>query len=281
MLYLFFAAFFWGSTFLVQRTAADLIDPFLFNGVRFFAAGLILILITSYLKLKISLKMLYQGTLCGFLVFLGINFQQIGVSSTTAGKSGIITSLYLLFIPIILLFNGRTIRKSESLLLIVSLSGFYLLSAISSFNFNKGDLIILISALIFAIHTIAIGKFSKTNNPFTFSAVQFLSCGILSLLVATFSNTNALNQIRETSFEIAYACLGSVLIGYTLQVIGQKKTTATKAAFIMSLEGPIAMVLGAFIIGESHTGGQYLGSLLIAASAIAASLLTEDSSNQI
>lgn len=261
--YLIIATFFWGTTFLVQKTASSLINPFYYNGIRFFIGGIVLLLICLRLKKKIFRSDLKYGIILGIVLSASINIQQIGIAETTAGKAGFITSLYLLFVPIILLVKGHKIRLIELFSLLLSLIGFYYLSELHLESLNNGDYLILLCAIFFSFHVVLVSVLSRKSDPIALSSMQFLSCGVISLLVAFFSGGVNLSSIYATWFELIYGCIFSVLIAYTFQFIGQRETSATVASFIMSLEGVVSFIAGIIILSESYNYLQYLGASLI------------------
>lgn len=268
MIELLLATFFWGSTFLVQRTASELINSFLFNGVRFSVAGILLLILCKLRNKHLNKIEMIGPILGGSIVSIAINLQQLGIENTTAGKAGVITSLYLLFVPFFLALKGHIPKSYEILSLILSLVGFYFLSGLEDLKFHTGDGLVLLSAILFALHVIIVGIYSKKVDPLSFSAYQFLTCGMLSMIATLFFDVNYFAEVEATWFEISYACIFSILGGYTLQVYGQKKTSTPVASFIMSLEGVIAFFLGWLILSEKHSEIQTMGAILITLSAI-------------
>ncbi len=263
MYYLLIATIFWGTTFVVQKTAAPYIDPFFYNGVRFFVGGIVMCVISKILKKVVSLAEVKSGLILGVVLAISINTQQIGIAETTAGKAGFITSLYLLFVPIILSILGHHVRIIEVFSLILSLVGFYYLSEINIDSLNHGDFLILLCAVFFSFHVLLVSKYSRNYDPVTLSAIQFLSCGAISLFVAFIMGGIKLEPLVITWFEIMYGCVFSVLIAYTFQFLGQRQTPPTVASFIMSLEGIVSFFAGMVFLSESYNYLQYLGASLI------------------
>lgn len=279
MIYLLLATFFWGSTFIVQRTASSHIDAFLFNGTRFGIAGILFLLICILKKIPQKKQTISDASFSGLLIMLAINLQQMGVERTSAGKAGIITSLYILFVPCILRMYGRKITFRETTCLCLSLFGFFMLSDHIDLYVQLGDILVLISAFIFAIQVYFVGEKASAHNTLLFATYQYLSCGLLSMLCTPFITTDFTNAIIKSRFEIAYACIFSVIFGYTFQILGQKKVPTVIASFIMSLEGPIAIILGMMILAEGYSKLQLLGAAIIAISCAIVSLESKNPLN--
>ena len=111
------AAFIWGSAFVAQYMGADIMPAFAFNTVRNFIAIWFLsliVLIFDLIRRKNpsfepdyvhSNKELFKGgTLCGITLGIAMNLQQCGIAGSGAGKSGFLTALYIVIIPVLGIF---------------------------------------------------------------------------------------------------------------------------------------------------------------------------------
>ena len=114
-LMLILTAFIWGVAFVSQTVGMDHVEPFTFNSVRFILGGLVLIPVillrarkpeTALPKGKKNWGMLLLGGVCcGVCLAAASAFQQFGLYfGTPAGKSGFITALYIVIVPILGLF---------------------------------------------------------------------------------------------------------------------------------------------------------------------------------
>ncbi|MBN8551197.1 MAG: DMT family transporter, partial [Deltaproteobacteria bacterium] len=152
---LFVVAIIWGCAFVTQRMAMQDIGPFAFNGTRFFLAALMLWAIVAY---RGSLKLIdrgdwYFGVLLGGLLFAGASFQQVGVVTTSAGKAGFITGLYVVFIPLFLRICWRQLTSLGVWCgILAALIGLFLLSISEELTFQRGDLWVTLCAIAFAWH---------------------------------------------------------------------------------------------------------------------------------
>jgi drug/metabolite transporter (DMT)-like permease len=140
-LLLLLTAMIWGFAFVAQRVGMEYIGPFTYNAVRFALGGLSLYPLILYLKHKnrneSQEKHLFLrqkrvgGLLLGLVLFLAASLQQVGLQYTTAGKSGFITGLYVVFVPLV----GVFFRHKTSLFLWIAVAlasiGMYLLSVTS------------------------------------------------------------------------------------------------------------------------------------------------------
>ena len=210
---LFLAAFIWGTAFVAQVTGMDKIGPFTFNMARSIVAVISLgaYLIFTKAKLPKDMSFLLKGGLvCGFFIFVGTSFQQIGLQYTTAGKTGFITSFYILILPFLtMIFLKHKIDVLTWISIIIGFIGLYLLAIpnLSDFSMNKGDFIVFLGSFCWAGHILVIDYYSKKVNPVELSFLQFVVLSILSGICAfIFENETAtLGNIFASWKPVAYA----------------------------------------------------------------------------
>ena len=267
---LLLAAFIWGTAFVAQIAGVDRIGPFTFNTSRSVIAILCLGLYLWISKIKFpenKVELLKAGVICGFLIFVGTSLQQIGLQYTTAGKTGFITSFYILIIPFLGIFLKHKIDLSIWISVIIGFIGLYLLAvpSLTDFSVNKGDFIVFLGSFCWAGHILVIDHYSKKFNPICLSFLQFVVLTILSAICSfAFENeTLTLYNIAASWKAIAYAGFMSSGIAYTLQMIGQKYTNPVVASLILSLEAVFAALSGYLILDEVMTNREFLGCVIV------------------
>ena len=262
----------WGFAFVAQREGMETMGPFLFSGVRFLIGVVALLPVIWFLskkpqqnhKAEVSTKkLLFAGTIAGLLLFGAISFQQVGLQYTTAGKSGFITGLYIFFVPLIGLFFGHRTGSGTWLGATIALFGLYLLSIKEDFSIAEGDLLQLICAVFFAAHVLVIGYLAKRMDPLKISLIQYLVCGVISLLIAVVIEVISWDMIVATTIPLLYAGIMSSGIAYTLQVVAQQHAHSSHAAIILSLEGAFAVLGGWLILDEQLPMRGLLGCALM------------------
>jgi len=251
---LLLTAIIWGFAFVAQRLGMEHTGPFLFNGVRF-ALGCIPLLPFVYRnaggKLGPQLRRtLPTAALAGGVLFAGASLQQVGIVYTTAGKTGFITGLYVVLVPLLGLALGTRTRWSTWVGGLAAVCGLYLLSVEPPFSIGLGDGLVLIGALFWAIHVLLISRISQQHDWALLAFGQFLTCALLSMLVAAFSEDIALGPLREAAWPILYGGLLSVGVAYTLQVVAQRQAPPAHAAVILSLEAVVAALGGWMLLEE-------------------------------
>ena len=298
-LMLLIAALIWGSTFVVQTTASGSVPPFTFLFSRSFLGFVFLIpviLIFNYRKNKkldsseqkhrlLPKKItLIAGIICGVVLTVASFCQQYGITLMTenaSGKAGFITALYIVFTPIFGIVLKRKIPKIVALCVPIATLGFYLLCIKSGFVLEIGDLVTLISAFFFTFHILVIDYFmEKGANPVKTSCIQFLTIGIVSLILAFIFEKPDFSIIWDAKFEIMYAGFLSSGIAYTLQIIAQKNTDPTSATLIMSLESVFAVLSGWIFLSEHLSAKELIGCLLVFIAVILAQIPLPEPKNK-
>ena len=260
---LFAASIVWGTGFAVQRVTAVHIGVFLFNGIRFFIGALFLLVLLRF-RLKIERKEIPWVVLAGALLFTAGGFQQAGLRTTSAANAGFITGLYTILVPIVLWAGfGRKINSKVWIAAGIAVCGNLLLSLGADLKFATGDLLELVGALLWSFHIIVITRQAKRMEAFQLNAAQLLVAGLLNLAAGLLFEGNSMNGLPSVAWLILYSGLVPVGIGFTLQVVGQKKAPPSDAALIMSMEAVFGALSGFIFLGERLAALQILGCGLI------------------
>ncbi|MDR1931864.1 MAG: DMT family transporter [Spirochaetales bacterium] len=278
-LLLLITAAIWGFAFVAQRAGMRLIGPLTYNGVRF-TLGLVSLLPVLFLSLRGRTKnepaqappnrraLLVWGIIAGLLLCAACAFQQMGVVFTTAGKAGFITCLYVVLVPVFGIFLGTKSSAAGWAGALLAISGLYLLSIQESFSINKGDLLVLLSSLFFAGHTLLVAKTSARFDPIVFSFIQYAVCAAASSMAALFGELWNTEAVLSAWLPIVYGGVFSVGIAYSLQIAALRKAHPTHASIILSLAGLFAAAGGFLILGERFSVREISGGLLMLGGAI-------------
>jgi len=263
---LLLAAAIWGFAFVAQKAGMEHVGPFTFNGIRFAIGSLSLLPFIKLIKIRFNESNNYPGNmlivygiLVGIILFAGASFQQIGMVKTTAGNAGFITTLYVIMVPIFGLFWNHKTNLQTWIGALLATFGLYFLSVTDKLSLSPGDGIVLISAVFFAFHVIIIGKLSPRADPIKISIIQFTVCAVLSFIVAILTEEITWNGISGAAIPLLYGGIFSIGIGFTLQVIGQRKAKPAHAAIILSLESLFAACGGWLLLNEGFTARGLIG----------------------
>ena len=284
-LLLLITATIWGMAFVSQQAGMDYMGPLTFTGSRNIIGSLVLIpviLIICAKTPKAERKPLpvkttiIGGICCGCALTAGSLFQQYGLTMTTVGKGGFITTLYIIITPILGLFFKRKAPKAVWVSVALAVVGMYLLCVSGEgFSISTGDLLVLAGSFAFAVHILVIDKFSPLTDGVVLSCIQFFVCGVISTVGAFIFEQPAWELLLNGAIPVLYAGVLSCGVGYTLQIVGQKGLNPTAAALILSLESVVATISGyvAYKIGflktdQSMTARQIAGCAIVFAAVI-------------
>lgn len=272
-------AVFWGMAFSAQSSAMDHVEPYTFVFLRSAITCLALLISMPLLNrlnpadnapTASNRRHLAVGALCGAFLVLATILQQVGLVTTTTAKSGFITALYIIIVPILGIFLGRKPRAAIWLGVLVSLIGLYFLCWQGTLNVNVGDLFTFGSAVVFAVHIQLIDRLGGNLNSIKLSAIQFGAAAVIACAVMLLFETPNLDGILACWTDILYVAIFSGALGYTLQIVGQKSTDPTLASLIMCLESVFAALGGWLVLGEALSGREIFGcALMLSASVIA------------
>ncbi|MFT2112387.1 DMT family transporter [Marinomonas sp. 2405UD68-3] len=263
---LWLTAIIWGFAFVAQSTGMENLGPYSFNAARFILATLSLIPLLFIFPSKQSYdvkKLVIVGSIAGAILFIGSSFQQVGLLYTSAGNAGFITSLYIVLVPVFGLALSQKTTKNAWIGIIVALVGFYILTVEPNFTINYGDVLEFIGAIFWACHVLIIGYYARHLPAIPLSIIQCFIATILSIIFAVTTENNRMDDFKSAWLPLLYAGVASSSIAYTLQIIGQKKVSASISALILSTEAVFAVIGGWLFMGEILTSKAYLGCAFI------------------
>lgn len=269
---LFATAIIWGLAFVAQAAGMEHLGPLSFTASRCFVAVVFLYLTykffmmksASYREEKFDMKRtLVGGSICGLVFTIAINLQQVSLIYTTAAKASFSTALYIVFIPVIGLFFGRRPSVKIILCIFLAMVGTYLLSIKGGLKINRGDLIVILSALVFAIHILLLTKYSTNTNAVLVSLVQFAVCGVISLAGALVLEDISMEAILKSQVTILYVGILSSGVGFTIQLMALKDLEPVVASMICSLESVFGALFGWLILSQEMTEREIFGAIII------------------
>lgn len=280
------AALIWGTAFVAQSVSADYVEPFTFNAVRA-AVAFVFLLILSVVFRRLrrrdfagsaaprphARRDLVLGSLCcGAALTLATNLQQKGLETTTSGKAGFITALYIVIVPVAGLLFRRRVPRAVWLGVVLAVAGLYCLCINEGFTVSSGDIYILLCAVCFSAHILVIDHFTQKVDGVDMSCGQFLVVTVLSVIGMLATEHPSLSAILRCAGPILYVGVFSSGVAYTLQILAQKDSNPTVVSLLLSLESVFATVAGALILGDWMSGKEYFGCVLMLAAVVLAQL---------
>ncbi len=278
-------ALIWGSSFVAQKSGGPTVGAFTFNGVRSFIGGLFLL---AFILLKDGItrkntwpetkedkrNLWIGGVLCGVVLFVATSLQQIGMNlGAQAGTAGFLTACYMVIVPILGLFLRKKCPWTTWISVAVATVGLYLLCIKGNLTMNYYDGIVLLCAVVFAVHILVIDRYAPLVDGVRMSCIQFLVCGVLSIVPMLVTDIGFTRESIRAWFDvlsdfdvwipILYAGIMSCGVAYTLQIVAQKGMNPTIASMVLSLESVFSVLAGCLILGERMSLRNMLGCILI------------------
>ena len=264
-LILLLVAVVWGSTFVIQRIAAQEGGLLVFNGARFLVGALTIAPFAVHSFLSKPAARIPEGMaaagfhfrtaagvgLAGLLLMSGSGFQQVGMQYTTAGNAGFITGLYVVVIPLLLSIVGRQPARPIILLAaFMAAGGLFMLSTGGSIRVNHGDGLVLVGTVFWALHVILVGWIVKRIEVTKFAVGQFLVCGLASFALGLIFEPQGLQSVSGLWLLVVYTGVLTIGMGFTLQAVGQRTALPADAAIILSMETVFAALSGWIFLQE-------------------------------
>ncbi len=272
---LFTTAFIWGVSFVAQREGMEHIGPYTFNAVRCFLGCLSLLPVILWVKyskpdVRTDRRKRYQhinlaraGIGCGLALFIAMTVQQYCMQYVTAGKAGFISALYIIFVPLIAVLQGKQLEKKIIACVILAIIGLYYLCYKAGGGFNVYDMLLLVSAFFYGVQMLVVNYYSARVNPVKATCAQFFTVGVLSLLLMLMFEHPTIAGIIDCKVSIFVAGVLTCGVAYSLQFYGQKHTHPIVATLILSLESVFAVLGGAVFLCETMTPREILGCVFM------------------
>lgn len=276
------AAFIWGTAFVAQSVGADYMGPFTFNAVRSAIAFVFLLGLCAVFRFRrkkdfaaqakprpnYRRDLLLGGLCCGVALTLGSNLQQKGLETTTSGKAGFITALYIVIVPILGIFLKKKVGKTVWVSVALAVAGLYCLCIQQDFSISRGDFYICLCSLCFTAHILIIDHFTQKVDGVELSCAQFLAVTVFSSVGMLASESPSWEALRQCAWPLLYVGIFSSGVAYTLQIVAQRGSNPTVVSLLLSLESVFATLAGALLLGDRMSGREYFGCALMLAAVV-------------
>ena len=276
-------AMIWGTAFVAQSVGAEYMGPFTFNAARAVIAFFFLLGLCGVRAVWRRRKgeggaagsrrdLILGGLCCGTALSVASFFQQKGLETTTPGKAGFITALYIVLVPLAGLALGKRVPRALWLGVALAVGGLYCLCVTEELRVTGGDLYVLVCAFCFTVQILVVDHFTNKVDGVALSCAQFLVMTVLSAAGALAETLPPLELLPRYLGPVLYVGVFSSGVAYTLQILAQKDSNPAVVSLLMSMESLFAAIAGALILGNRMTGREYLGCALMLAAVVLAQL---------
>lgn len=274
------ASFFWGTTFVAQVLGMEGLGPYTYAAFRFALGTLFMgALWFAYRGKRADERRagtfrsgFLPGIPVGVAMFIGVTLQQVALLYTTAGKTAFITTLYIVLVPLAAVLLGQRVRVAQWGGALLAFIGVYFLSAYGELTINTGDLLVFICSFFWMAQILLIDRYASTVDAIELCLMEMIVCTVGNAALAAVYETFLWSDVVRAAIPILYAGVLSCGVAYTCQILGQAYVEPTQASILLSLEAVFAAVSGWIVLGETMSGIQLLGCVLLLGGALIAQM---------
>ena len=263
-LILLLTAIIWGYGFVAVANSLDNLTPFQLVLLRFGIAAVILIVVFQKNFRKLKAASLKKGSVLGVLFFIGFSLQTFGIQYTTPSKNAFLTGVNVIFVPVIAFFLfKRKLTRQEVFGAILSVIGIGILTLQTDGQVNVGDLLTLGCAVAFAFHIFFTTLFMEHESAIDIAIVQTLTCAILAGIAVLIEGAPMITPDRTSLISVLYLAIFSTMLTTVFQAYGQKTTSETRSAILLSTESLWGTFFSFLFLGEAMTLRLVVGGLIV------------------
>ena len=242
----------WGSSFLVMKDSLERQDVYSFLASRFVLAALIMFAFKPKSLTGLDKVFVKRAVFTGALATGGFISQTFGLTQTTVSNTGFITGLYLVFTPLIawLLLKHR-ITKAQWTAVSVATIGLYLI-AYNGISVGIGEILVLISAILFAAQIVAIGELSDGKNSYALTLIQIIVAAVVFVVLTLIGGYQAPPDSSVWA-AVIFTAVFATFFGFLIQVKAQAVMSATVAGVLLAMETPFALFFGLYFDNDPFT----------------------------
>lgn len=254
------SALLWGIAFVAVQEAINRgWTPFMLLGVRGLLASLALVGFAVKRRFWQKPGLIKQSIIAGIILFLGFVFQTYGQMYSSVSNASFITVLYVVFIPV-LMWRKRHVNRWTLLGVALAVVGTAVLTVRESLSFHLGDALLLVCAIVFAYHIMAVEKLAPYDDSLSATFIQVLTLGVLGFVMALLTGGKLPS---EGWIYVGYAGIISSGLAFFLQTYGQKHVNSTVAGILLTMEALFGSMGAILILGEPVTLSTVFGGILM------------------
>lgn len=259
----------WGSSFVVMKSSVDKVTPGYLLALRFTAAAIAMMAAFPKSLRHLSKESLRNGILVGIVLELSYLLQTYGIQYTTASKSAFITALYVILVPFLSwAVNGKKPGINNLLAAVLAVIGLGLLTLHGVTAVNFGDFLTFLCSVSFTVHLVLVERFTKRQDPLLLAIMQVAVVAVLNWILAPFLDgfhafSFGILKDRALVSGILYLAIFCTMVGYAVQMVGQKILSANTSSLLLSLEAVFGTIFSVIFLKEVLTGKMIGGCVLM------------------
>lgn len=252
----------WGGSFVVMKDSLEKQDVFSFLASRFILASILMFMYRPTALLGLSKRFVLRGIFAGILLGSGYIFQTFGLTNTTVSNTGFITGLYLVFTPLIsLIILRRHVIRIQWLAVLLAFIGLFLISY-NGVSIGRGETLVLISAILYGAHFVALGEWSDGGNTYALTLIQIATLAVMASLF-TFKDGFQLPPDSSVWLAVLFTAFFATFLAFLVQTKAQSVMSATAASVLLATETPFAVIFGLYFNSDPLTLKIITGGILV------------------
>ena len=266
----------WGSTFVLMQESVRVLPPYRFLALRFGVGSLVMLALFGRRLWRAPRRQVAVAAGIGVTLFAGYASQTIGLQFTTAARSGFVTGLAVVLVPVIGLILLRQRPPLAAVAgVVLATAGLFFLSwpgwEGTSATVLRGDLITLVCSVAFAVQIVLVGKYAPAMDPMALTMAQLLAVTLLSGLFSLGEPPSLVADFPAWIWaSIGFMGVAATALAFAVQSKAQRFTTPTHVALIFAMEPVFSAIFAWLLTGEVLTGRSLVGCLLILSGMIVA-----------
>lgn len=259
------ATLIWGSTFFIMKDTLDSVDLQFLLAFRFtFAAVILAVVFWKHWK-GMDRSCWWRGAVMGLLLYAAYTVQNYGLMGTTPGKNAFFTAVYCVMVPFLYWVVDRLRPDRFNVLAaLLCIAGIGFVSWDGGFSLGYGDVLTLISGFLYACHITATAKFSQGRDIFLLTVIQFATTAVCCWAGTCVTGGFPAGGLPAKAWLVlVYLAVAATTLALLFQNVGQKYTSPSAAAVLLSLEAPFGVAFSVVFTDESPSAFMYFGFFLI------------------
>jgi len=261
----------WGGTFVLVKEAMTSTSPAMFVVLRFALALVVACAIWPRALRGWDRTLVRRGAVLGLLFGSGFLLQTVGLVSTSASASAFITGTMVVFVPFgYRIIEGAPVRGHQWLSVVVVLLGLWVFTAPESVGVNLGDVLTLISAMIWSVYLTYIDVWTRElrSEPQKQNALvilQFLVTIVLAIVALPLSSSGPIEFIpsEQLLWAVLYCGIMASVVTTWIQTRFQQFTHPVRAGLIYAVEPLAAAAIAYVVLHEEWTLREAIGASIL------------------
>ncbi len=284
MLALILATVFWGCGFTWAKSAGETINaasglqpgaplgPIWVLAMRFTAGGLLWLMLFPSARRGWQVQDVSRSIILGLVLSTGMVIQHLGLDRTSEAVSAFLTSLTILFVPMMMtLILRRPPRAMIWMGVVLATAGVWLMTGAAPSGFGVGEVLGVACAVSYSVDIIIINYLITPERASRVTAGQFLVVGLTSIFICLFltqgrsslARAPALLMHRDVGLNVLLLTVFPTLAAFGLQFRFQPRIDPSRAALVYLMEPIFASLFALIMTGRGLATIAIAGAALI------------------